>query len=54
MQQQYYNQQTQLKYKEPEYLIKPTWRLAWGLLWRWWILILPFYAIIAIITAVLS
>ena len=47
MQQQYYgNQQTELKYKEPEYLIRPTWRLAWGLMWRMWILAIPVYLII--------
>ncbi len=55
MQQQYYNQQvqdqqTQVRYDEPEYLIRPTWKLAWGLLWRMMIIqaaiVLPIYLII--------
>jgi hypothetical protein len=35
------------QYKEPEYKVRPTWGLAWGLLWRMWVLLLPLYALIA-------
>lgn len=54
MQQNYYNQPTQVKYREPEYLIKPTWRLAWGLLWRMLLIqiaiVLPIYIAVLVIT----
>ncbi len=54
MQQNYYNPQTELKYKEPEYLVRPTWKLAWGLLWRTWVLILPFYLILFLIMLIVK
>jgi len=54
MQQNYYNQQTQVEYKEPEYLIRPTWKLAWGLLWRMLLIqtaiVLPIYIVVLVIT----
>ena len=54
MQQNYYNPQTQVRYKEPEYLIRPTWKLAWGLLWRMMIIqliiILPIYLIVFVLS----
>jgi hypothetical protein len=38
-------------YKEPEYKVRPTWSLAWGLLWRMWLICVPFYAAAAIFGA---
>ena len=29
--------------------IKPTWRLAWGLFWKWFLINLGIYAIIGVI-----
>jgi len=59
MQPQYYNQQnynqpTQVEYKEPEYLVRPTWRLAWGLLWRTCVLTMPIYLVILFITLMMG
>jgi hypothetical protein len=34
---------------EPEYKMRPTWKLAWGLLWRQFVLLMPFYLIVWII-----
>ena len=39
-------------YKETEYKVKPTWGLAWGLLWRMWVLCIPLYILVAIFNAV--
>lgn len=49
--QQQYQQQRQI-YREPEYKVKPTWSLAWGLLWRMWILCIPVYIIALIMTTI--
>jgi hypothetical protein len=38
--------------KEPEYKVRPTWSLAWGLLWRMWVLCIPLYILVAIFNAI--
>ena len=39
--------------REPEDIkLKPSWSLAWGLLWRWWCLILPFYGLIYLLATI--
>jgi hypothetical protein len=35
-----------------EIKLKPSWSLAWGLLWRWWCLILPFYGLIYLLATI--
>jgi len=39
-QQQQQQQQYQQQYRELEFKAKPTWSLAWGLLWRMWLITL--------------
>jgi len=39
-------------YKEPEYKVRPTWSLDWGLLWRMWIICITLYILVAIFNAV--
>ena len=39
----------QQEWKEPEYKIRPTWKLAWGILWRMWALCIPFYIVIKLL-----
>jgi protein-S-isoprenylcysteine O-methyltransferase Ste14 len=42
----------QQDYREPEYKVRATWALAWGLLWRMWLICVPFYAAAAIFGAI--
>lgn len=39
--------------KLTELKVKPSWALAWGLLWRTFILVLPFYGLIYLLATVL-
>ncbi len=44
-----YQQSQYQQVQEPEYKIRPTWKLAWGLMWRIWIIAIPIVAILEII-----
>jgi len=52
------SQQAKIKYEEPEYLVKPTWRLAWGLFWRMILFYLamlgPIYLVVTLIALAAS
>lgn len=34
--------------------VKPTWKLAWGLLWRWFFLVIPFYGVLLVLMLALK